>query len=368
MKRIFSLTKKEFAHIFRDTRTLVAVIAMPLVLIVLFGYAFSNQIRNAPMGVLDMARNSQSISFINSMTSSHFFIVKKDLASQADLDDQFRRNQIKLALVIGRDFGNMAKAANTQKPQVQVVYDASDPNLALSLQGYVSGILAQWLVDSRFASSPAYTVEVQNMYNPELKSAFLFVPGLMAIILSLVAATLTAVSIAREIEDGHLELLLSTPVRPHEVIISKMVPYFFLSLLLTALVFISSKILFDLPITLNVAGTALIIVGFLILCLFLGFFVGITTKNKQAALLASLMGLLLPVIILSGFIFPIENMPPPMQVMAHIIPATWFVMGIKKTLYITANPADVMKEIGILFAYSAVFFVINLRKFQTHIK
>jgi ABC-2 type transport system permease protein len=368
MKQLFSFVKKEFYQVFRDPKSLVMLFGMPIIQIVLFGFALTNEIKNADIAIVDNAKDLASQQIINKIAASNFFSIQKTLMSPSQIDAAFKEGKIKLAVVFPANFN--ADLLHLNKASVQVIADASDPNTALTLSSYITAIVANYQAQlSQNKSIPLVIIpEVRMLYNPDLRGAPNFVPGVMAMVLLLVCVMMTSVSIVREKELGTMEILLVSPIKPLMVIVAKAIPYLLLSLVnLTALILLSVYAL-DLPIK----GSVWLLVGastlLIITALSLGLLVSTVTSSQQAAMFISFIGMMLPTILLSGYMFPIENMPIGLQIISNIVPARWYYIIVKAVMLKGLGFASVWKEMLILAGMAVFFLIVALRNFKIRLE
>lgn len=368
MKQFFTFVKKEFYHVLRDRRTLLILFGMPLAQILIFGFALTNEIKNVRVVIVDHAKDDASRSLIERISASNYFEIQEDVMDRARMETAFKEGKIKLAILFPANFQHDLRHQN-QAP-IQLIADASDPNYATTLTNYVSSIIQDYQSELNETVALPYriTPEIRMLYNPQLKGAPNFVPGVMALVLMLVSVMMTAISIVREKETGTMEILLVSPFKPVWVILSKAVPYLILSLVNVLSIVLMSVFVLQLP----VEGSWLLLFAestlFIITCLTLGIFISIKTKSQQVAMLISLMGMLLPTMMFSGFMFPIENMPMPLQVISNIVPAKWFYIIVKSIMIKGLGLAAIWKETLILSGIALFFFVISLRSFKIRLE
>jgi ABC-2 type transport system permease protein len=364
MNAFIAFVKKEFNHIFRDTRTLVVLFGMPLAQLILFGFAITTEIKQAGMVIYDQSSGTATQALSAAFTSSDFFVLKKRVHSYDELGASFRDGTAKIGVIIPAD---IEKPASNQGADLQIITDASDPNLASILTQSARAIITKWQVQqSRSEISPlGIQTEIKWHYNSELKSVYTFVPGVVTVILMLVSAMLTSISITREKELGTIDVLFVSPLRPAVIIVGKVVPFVLLSLLNAAFILVMAWIVFGVPITGSIALLSLESFLFILTSLSLGIFISTVTQTQQTALMLSLVGLMLPTILLSGFIFPISNMPIPLQVISNIIPAKWFLIIIKAVMLKGIGLSFIWKETLILILMSLVVIGLSIRKFKT---
>ncbi len=364
MKQFITFVKKEFAHVFRDKRTLFILFGMPVMQILIFGFALTNEVKNSKILIVDQARDYASQQIIAKIEASHYFEIQKSTLSHDQIEAGFREGLIKLAVIFPAHFNEDLLHQN--KAQIQVIADATDPNTANMLTNYVSAIIQDYQMGLNTTQSVPYqiTPEVRMLYNPQLKGAHNFVPGVMALVLMLVCVMMTAISIVREKETGTMEILLVSPFKPVLVILSKAVPYLVLSIVNVISILLLSVFVLDLPINGSIALLFAESILFIITCLSLGIFISIRTNSQQVAMLISLMGMLLPTMLFSGFMFPIENMPLPLQVISNIVPAKWYYIIVKSIMIKGLGFASIWKETLVLFGMTLVLFVVSLKNFK----
>ena len=368
MKQLFSFVKKEFYHVFRDWKTLLMLFGLPIVQIALFGFALTNEIKNATIVVVDNARDVASTQLIEKIQGSRFFKVEKYLYSPAQIDAAFKKGKIKMAVVFPPNFNQDLLHLN--KANIQVIADAADPNTAMTLNNYLTSIVLDYQQQIKNTGIVPYQIipEVRMLYNPDLKGAPNFVPGVMAMVLLLVCVMMTSVSIVREKELGTMEILLVSPVKPLLVIISKAIPYLLLSLVNLCAILILSVYVLELPIKGSVgllfgASTLLILTA-----LALGLLISTVTASQQSAMFASMLGMMLPTMLLSGYMFPIENMPVVLQIISNIIPARWYYVIVKQVMLKGLGFDAIWKEMLILVGMTIFFTLLSLRNFKIRLE
>lgn len=367
MKQFLTFVRKEFYHVLRDRRTLLILFGMPLVQILIFGFALTNEVKNAKIIVVDYAHDIASQQIISKIEASQYFDIEKQTNSHQQIETNFKEGKIKLAIVFPANFNHDLQHQN--KAQIQIIADASDPNTATALSNYISFIVQDYQKQQSKDLKIPYqiTPEIRMLYNPQLKGVHNFVPGVMALVLMLICVLMTAVSIVKEKETGTMEILLVSPFKPIFVILSKAVPYLVLSLINVSSILLLSVNLLDLPIN----GSVLLLFAesllFIITCLTLGIFISIKTDSQQVAMLISLMGMLLPTMLFSGFMFPIENMPMPLQIISNIVPAKWYYIIVKAIMIKGLGFSSIWKETLILIGITLILFVVSLKSFKTRL-
>lgn len=368
MKRFIGFIKKEFYHIFRDRRSLFILFGMPIAQIMLFGFAITNEINNVDVAILNNSKDATTEEIINKIAASTYFSVKEYIQSEHEIEAIFKKGKVKAVLSFEADFSK--KLTTQNNATVQIITDATDPNTANTISNYVSAILQNYTqIINKNIEVPYQIIPKSRMvYNQELKSVFMFVPGVMTIILMLVSAMMTSISITREKELGTMEILLVSPLKPFQVIIGKVVPYIFLSVINAAVIIVLSIFVFGMPVqgSLFLLGAESIL--FIITSLSLGILISTISETQQSAMMISLMGLMLPVILLSGFIFPITSMPFPLQVISNIIPAKWFIIIVKGIMLKGVGLSFIWKETLILVGMTLFFIVLSTKKYKIRLE
>ncbi|MGZ0017347.1 ABC transporter permease [Yeosuana sp. AK3] len=368
MKRFIGFIKKEFYHIFRDRRSLFILFGMPIAQILLFGFAITNEINNVDIAILDHSKDATTKEIINKIAASKYFSIKQMVNREADIASVFKKGQVKAVLNFEKDFSkNLIKE---HKATIQIITDATDPNTANTISNYVNAILQKYQKELNKDITMVYQIvpETRMVYNPELKSVYMFVPGVMTIILMLVSAMMTSISITREKELGTMEILLVSPLKPIQVIIGKVFPYIFLSIINAVVIVMLSIFIFKMPVQGSLLLLGLESILFIISALALGILISTISTTQQTAMMISLMGLMLPVILLSGFIFPISSMPVPLQVISNIIPAKWFIIIIKGIMLKGVGLQFIWKETLILLGMTVFFIALSVKKYKIRLE
>ncbi|MCB0706009.1 MAG: ABC transporter permease [Saprospiraceae bacterium] len=364
MKQLLIFVRKEFYHVFRDRKTLLLLFGLPIVQIVLFGFALTNEIKNSKIVICDYSKDVASQQIIRQIEASNNFEIEKAIWSQSQIESAFEEGNIKMVVVFPANFNNDLQ--HLHHAQIQVIADASDPNTATSLTNYVSAIIRDYQQEIIGRTSMPLQIipETRMLYNPTLAGATNFVPGVMALVLMLVSVLMTSVSIVREKEMGTMEVLLVSPINPFLVIISKAVPYLVLSLINLAVILVLSVYLLGMPIngsiTLLVAESTLLIFT----ALSLGLLISTSTNSQEGAMLISLMAMLLPTMMFTGFMFPLENMPMPLQIFANVLPSKWYYIIVKSIMIKGLGFAAIWKETLILFGMTLFLLQVSFRKFK----
>jgi len=356
---------KEFYHIFRDVRTLIILFGMPVAQILLFGFALTNEIKNANIAVLDYAKDDVTAEIISKITSSGYFILDENLDGEDQIEDRFRKGKIRQVIIFEDNFSENIENGNTAG--IHIIGDASDPNTANLLANYSQAIIKDYQADKlmeRGNINLLITPEPKLMFNPELKGVFMFVPGIITVLLMLVCAMMTSISIAREKELGTMEILLVSPLKPIQIIIGKVTPYVVLSLFNAISILLLGYFIFGMPMRGNVALLLLETIIFIFMALSMGILISTISKTQQIALMISLAGLMLPTILLSGFIFPIENMPVLLQLLSNLMPPKWFIIIIKGIMLKGVGLQYLWKETLIIIVMTAFFIGLSVRNFK----
>ena len=363
-KQFFIFVKKEWLHIWRDRRTLFILIWMPIVQIILYGFALTNEVKNSRIAVFDQSNDEATKNIISEIDASRYFEIVKYLHSYKDIGATFRQGKISLAIVFPPNFRN--DLLHTNSAQVQLIADASDPNTANTLTNYATAIINDYQQALNQNKDLPYTIKTQlrMLYNPELKSAYNFVPGVMALVLLLVCAMMTSIAIVREKELGTMEVILVSPLKPFRIIIAKTIPYLAVSMLNIACILLLSVFVLSVPIN----GSLLLLIAestlFTITALSIGILISNGAKTQQAAMFTSLLSLFLPTLLFSGFLFPIENMPIPLQVISNIVPSKWYYKIIVSIMIKGLGFAAIWKETLILVAMTVLLLGLSVRNFK----
>lgn len=368
MKQFSSFIKKEFYHIFRDKRTILILLGMPVVEIILFGFAITTEVRNVKVTVLNPSKDMATRQIIEKIDASEYFNINKVLASSGDIEETFKKGETDLVIAFEPGFDDNLR--HTGKANIQLIVDATDPNNAVTLTGYVNNIIMDYQQELLAeANIPMQIIpQIKLLYNPGMKSAYNFVPGVMGMILMLICAMMTSISIVREKETGTMEVLLVSPMKPVFIIIAKAVPYLVLSCVNLATILLLSVYVLDVPVTGSLFSLSFLSLVFILVSLLLGLLVSTITQTQVAAMLISGMVMMMPTVFLSGMIFPIENMPVFLQVISNVIPAKWYIIGVKKLMIEGLGIAYVFNEIAILLAMAIILMAVSLKKFNKRLE
>ena len=359
MKQFIAFVKKEFYHIFRDRRTMLILLGMPVVEIILFGFAISTEVKNVRLAVLDPSNDVVTRKIIDRLDASEYFTVTARFHSPQEMEAAFRKNKIDVAIVFGERFADGLYKGDAR---VQLIADATDPNMSTSQTNYAASIVSsvgQEMLPSNVSVSRLIP-DIKLLYNPQMKSAYNFVPGVMG----LICAMMTSISIVREKETGTMEVLLVSPVKPLFIVLAKAIPYFVLSFVNLTTILLLSVFVLDVPVVGSLFWLVMVSLLFIFVSLALGLLISSVTSTQVAAMLASGMILMMPTMVLSGMIFPVESMPIVLQVISDIIPARWYIQAVRKLMIEGVPVVLVLKEIGILLLMAIVLITISIKKFK----
>lgn len=367
MKQLLSFIRKEFYHIFRDARTMLILLVMPVVLIILFGYAITTEIKSVSIAVFDQSRDEATRKIIDRLDASEYFNLYKMIDSHEEAQSLFKQGKVKMVVVFPPQYASSPDAT------VQLLADATDPNEATQLTAYATAIIQQYsihnfqfsILNSQFSIGISPVVHL--LYNPLMKGAYNFVPGVMGLILILICALMTSVGIVKEKETGTMEILLVSPMKPIYIILAKAVPYLLLSIVNVATILCLSYFLLKVPIAGSLALLVAISILYALVSLCLGLLISTIADTQQAAMLISAMVLMLPVILLSGMVFPVENMPDILQWLSNIVPAKWYIIAVKDVMIKGLGAASIMKEIGILLLMAVLLVILSVKRFKTRL-
>ena len=351
-----SFVKKETLHILRDRRTMLVVLLIPVVLMTLFGFAISTEINNIDVAVVAPHRTESVRQAVERMASNPYCTFKGYIPSD-EIDRVLRRGEAAAVAVFAADYDRIAAMPAPAEPAVQLIFDASNTNTAMSGAAYLQSILTG-------ASTQASPVEMRLLYNPQMRSAYNFVPGIMGMIFILICALMTSVSIVREKENGTMEVLLVSPVRPMRIVLAKLVPYFMLSCINLATILLLAAYALDVPLSGSAGAIIAVSLLYLVLALALGLLISTLAEKQIVALIISAMLLMMPIVMLSGMLFPVENMPAVLQAISYIVPARWYIEAIRKLMIEGLPFAAVWREVLILLAMTVVFIVVSVKKFN----
>lgn len=361
MDQFLSFVRKEFYHIFRDRWTTIILLLLPVVMLILFGFMMTTEVKNTRVAFFDPSRDVATQGIVNKFATSEYFIVEGYIDHPNEIETLFRKGKVGLVVVFGPRF--YENQLHTGDAQVQLIADGSDPNTASTLTLYATQLINSYQQD--VPTAPLQLIpEIKLLYNPTLKGSYNFVPGVMGMILMLICAMMTSVSIAREKETGTMEILLVSPMKPIQIIIAKVVPYFFLSILNFTTLLVLAVVVLGMPINGSLALLIFISLIYIFASLALGLLISSAVDKQMVALLISAMVLMLPVIMLSGMMFPLENLPALLRWMSHVIPAKWYIMAVKKIMIEGLGISQVARELTILSSMALVLIIASVKRFK----
>ena len=353
MKQFLSFVIKEARHILRDKRTMLILFGMPIVLMLLFGFAITNDVKNVRTVVVTSQMDHATQQAIDRLAASEYFTITTTVPTPKEAERLIRSQKADLAVVFGQDYAS-------KHSDVQFIVDGSDPNMAQQWTLYAQQTIAP--VNSQFS-----ILNSQLLYNPRMKSAYNFVPAIMGMLLLLICAMMTSVSIVREKERGTMEVLLVSPVRPLMIIVAKVVPYLLLALLILAVILLMSATVLDVPLQGSLGWIFVVSLIYILLALSLGLLISNIAQTQFVALLVSAMVLLLPTVMLSGMLFPVESMPTVLQWISAIIPPRYYIQAMRKLMIMGVGIQEVWHEVAVLIGMTALLLVVSLKKFKTRL-
>ena len=353
--------QKEFFHILRDKRTMLILLVMPVVMILIFGFAISTEIRNINVVIVSPNQSESVRQIVEKIEANEYFSVVGILPSPHQIDRAMRSDRADIALVFDTNF--------EQNASIQLVIDASNPMVATAEMFYLSGIMHAYFTNKLQGILPPQSIStnVRMLYNPQMKSSYNFVPGIMGLIFILICAMMTSVSIVREKEVGTMEVLLASPVKPLHIIFAKMIPYFVISCVNLATILLLAYFVLEIPMVGSLFWLCTLSIIYIVLALALGLLISTVVTSQVAAMFGSLLGLMLPVLLLSGMMFPIENMPIPLQVISNVIPARWYIAAVRKLMIEGLAVSYITKELFILLGMTLFLIIVALKKFKNRL-
>jgi ABC-2 type transport system permease protein len=368
MNQFLVFIKKEFYHIFRDKLTLWILLGLPVLMLSLFGFAITTEVKNARMAIYDPSRDAATSTIIQKLSANDYFIFERFLDSPQEIETVFKTGEVGLVIVFSENF--YENMLHTGDASVQLITDGTDPNTAVTLTNYATNIIKAYQQELASLNNVPYQIapEVKLLYNPQMKGAYNFVPGVMGMILMLICAMMTSISIAREKEKGTMEVLLVSPMKPLTIILAKAVPYLALSLVNLTTILLFSVFVLKVPITGSLTVLISLSVVFIFVCLALGLLISTMVNSQLVALLISGMALMAPIILLSGMIFPVENMPIFLRIPAEVIPARWYIVANKKVMIKGLGFESIIKELLILGSMAVFLIAVSLKKFKNRLE
>ncbi len=351
MKLFISFVIKEAKHILRDKRTMLILFGMPIAMMLLFGFAITTDVKNVRTVVVTSHMDFQTQKAVEKLSQSEYFTIDRTVATPQEAEKLIRRQQADMAVVFASDF--------SKKSEMQLIVDGSDPNMAQQWTNYAQGVLA---------NMQGGIINTKMLYNPQMKSAYNFVPAIMGMLLMLICAMMTSISIVREKERGTMEVLLVSPVRPIMVIIAKAVPYLVLAFVILIVILLMAHYVLSVPLAGSLFWIIAVSIIYILLALSLGLLISNVAKTQFVALLISAMVLLMPVVMLSGMMFPVESMPQVLQWIAAIIPPRYYIDAMRKLMIMGVGIGEVGKEVVILVSMTAILLTIALKKFNVRLE
>jgi len=365
-ERIKPVVKKEFRQIVRDKRSLGLLLVLPAFLLIMYGYALNFDVKHLSLAVLDQEKSQRSRDFLDGFRHTEYFDVKYDLTDQKQIDDLMEKGKVQVAVVVPRDFSRSLIAG--RETTVQVLIDGEETGIAGTAIGYVNAIVQSYAtrvvieaIEARGGADLSVPVEFQPRvwFNPELKSVRFLIPGLMAFVLMITVVISTAFSVVREIERGSIEQIIVSPLRPHELIIGKIIPYALISLISAHSVLLFGDLVFDVSIKGNYAWLLTGILFFLVCGLGLGLLISTIASTQQVAFMLAVITTMLPTFILSGFIFPIRNMPVFIQAVTYLIPARYFLVILRGIMLKGVGLSAFGGEMAILAGFAVLTLILS---------
>ena len=358
MKQFIAFVIKETKHILRDKRTMLILFGMPVVMMLLFGFAITTDVKNVRTVVVTSEMSPRTQQAVERLAQSEYFVITQTVNTPREAEQLIRSQKADMALVFVQNRG------------MQIMVDGSDPNMAQQWTTYAQSILSQ-PVDGKHYSLPSPFGEglgVRLLYNPQMKSAYNFVPAIMGMLLMLICAMMTSISIVREKEKGTMEVLLVSPVRPLMVIIAKAVPYLVLAFGILITILFMSRYVLGVPIAGSLLSILAVSTLYILLALSLGLLISNVAQTQLVALLMSAMVLLMPVVMLSGMIFPVESMPQVLQWLAALVPPRYYIEAMRKLMIMGVGLDAVAREVAVLAGMTVVLLTVALLKFKQRLE
>ena len=368
MKSFIAFVRKEFIHVWRDQKSLFILLGMPAAMVLIFGFALSDEVKESRVYILDYAQDESSRHLIERLNNSRYFEVRGFLESVEEIASVFKQNKGRLAIIFPENFHQ--NLIHQHAAQIQLIGDASDANTSNTVINYASNIIRDYhyeLFPPELNMPLQIQLNTQMLYNPLLESAYNFVPGVITLVLILLSAMMTAVAIVKEKEVGTMELVLVSPTEPLMMILSKMVPYLLLSFVDVLIILFLSTFVLGVPIHGSLLLLLLVCIIYITTSLALGLLISMLTNSQQVAMFVSLIGLLMPSLIFSGFMFPLENMPLFLQYLSNIFPTRWFFIIVQSIMIKGLGFLSIWKEILILVLMTLGLIGLSLRNFNVRL-
>ena len=352
MKQFFSFVIKEGKHIVRDKRTMLILFGMPLVLMLLFGFAITNDVKNVRTVVVTSSMDHLTRQAVDRLAASEYFTITQVVATPRDAERVIRGQKADMAIVFGPEFAS-------RRSGVQFIVDGADPNMAQQWTNYATGVML---------NAQGGAVNTKMLYNPQMRSAYNFVPAIMGMLLMLVCAMMTSISIVREKEKGTMEVLLVSPVKPLMIIIAKAIPYLALAFIILIIIMLMARYVLGVPLAGSLFWIIVISVIYILLALSLGLLISNVAKTQLVAVLLSAMVLLMPIVMLSGMLFPIESMPTVLQWISAIVPPRYYIEAMRKLMIMGVGIGEVLREVMILTGMTVFLLAVSLAKFNNRLE
>ena len=367
-KQFIAFVKKEFYHISRDRRTMLILLGMPIVQILIFGFAINMDVQNIRIAIYEPQADVYTQDIKAKVEANPYFILKDAPHSIQEVDERLRKGEIDMALIFPSNFHN--NLVHAGKAQVEVITDSSDPNIGSISSNYIRAIIGQQQKEWMNLKQIPYDINITSKlhYNPEMISAYTFVPGVMGLVLMIICAIMTSISIVREKEMGTMEVLLASPLNSATVLLSKTIPYLALSIINLTTILLLSVYVLKVPIAGNLLLLIFVSVLFIFLSLSLGLLISTVVDTQVVAIIIAGIGLMMPVLILSGMIFPISNMPVVLQWLSTLVPARWYITAVKKIMIQGLGFMAVVKEIAILSGMVIALVLLSLRNIKPRLE
>lgn len=348
MKQFISFVIKETRHILRDKRTMLILFGMPVVMMLIFGFAITTDVKNVRTVVVTSQMDLQTQRAVERLSQSEYFTITQTVNTPKDAELLIRNQKADMAVVFAPDFASKHRG-------IQIIVDGADPNMAQQWTNYATNVIT---------NMPGGVVNAKLLYNPQMRSAYNFVPAILGMLLMLVCAMMTSISIVREKERGTMELLLVSPVRPLMIMIAKVVPYLVLAFAILTTILLMARYILDVPLAGSIVWIYVISTIYIILALSLGLLISTIATTQLMALLLSAMVLLMPIVMLSGMIFPVESMPEVLQWIAALVPPRYYIQAMRKLMIMGVDISNVVREIYILSAMTLSLLIVALAKFK----
>ena len=352
MKQFISFVIKEGRHILRDKRTMLILFGMPVVLMLILGYAITTDVKNVRTIVVTSSTDHLTQQAVERLAASEYFTITAAVATPKEAEQLIRNQKADMAIVFSNDF-------SSKRGDVQLIVDGADPNMAQQWANYATGVMT---------NLSGSMVNAKMLYNPQMKSAYNFVPAIMGMLLMLVCAMMTSISIVREKERGTMEVLLVSPVRPLMIIIAKAIPYLALAFVILTVILLMGHFVLGVPLHGSIVWIYLVSTIYIMLALSLGLLISNIATTQLMALLLSAMVLLVPIVMLSGMLFPIESMPRILRWIALVVPPRYYIEAMRKLMIMGVGLGEVMRETIILTTFTVVLLTVALAKFNKRLE